>query len=413
MTARLRVWMRAHPAGRDLVIAAVWFVVGLVLWSAGAFKLWAGLALADAAPWVFLLTLGGMLAAVTQRSSHPFIALVAGVAVVGVDLLCGGSLAVVLVFTDLIYAAVRYGSDRGVRIAVRLSAALVVASGIALAVTRPEDPVVVTAALQWVLIVLVSGLWGWNVRSEGERTRAVLGEQHARDTTVLRDRIAHDLHDLVANQIAVAGLHVEAARLQAARLGGDTAPLELSLDRAKQGTDQAHEQLRKLISVLTATGEIEAAGGIEVRAALLRLETLLPAGRALCWEPGTFDVLRSTLESEETPRTLAILRVTEELITNAAKHGAADLLVQAAVRDGVLSLEISNPVRLRAQPTTQSNRLGNGLGIPGAALLLDSIGGELATSEVDGVWIAHLLVPVNVAKAGADPHPATPERSPL
>lgn len=434
MTVRLRTWLRAHPAGRDAGVAATWLLAGLVLWQLGAYRMWMQIAVADSPSWVFLLTLAGMVAVATQRSRLPFLALAAGVAVAGVDLLAGGSLGVVLAFTDLIYAAVKYGSDRGVWIALRIAVAGAIAAIVVLVIVQPEDPAVSAALLQWMLIVAVSGLWGWNVRSEAERTRSVLGEEHAQATIVLRDRIAHDLHDLVANQIAVAGLHIEAARLQAAGLDGDVAPLELSLERAKQGTEQAHLQMRKLISVLTEAQEFDAQGSVDVPGAISRIDALLPAGRALQWEPSGRATLLAGLERMPNQQALVTFRALEELVMNAAKHGVGG--VQMRVNSGAgsassvgsvsppsrdatawqgqptegLTVEIVNLISPAGQPAAP----GTGLGVRGAMMLLDSVGGTLESGEIDTLdrlWKAQFTLPF---VPQADPPLSTrPERSSL
>lgn len=399
-------WTRlaSRPAARDAGFAAVWAVLGLVLWAIGAHGLWSGVALVAAPSWVFLVTLALAVAAVTQRSAHPFAALAACCVVGLADLACGGSLGVVIVLTDLIYAAMKYGRAAAVRLAVRVAALCGVAAAVALLVLRP-GPAVSATVVQWGLIVLVSGLWGWNVRSEGERTRAVLAAEHASETRLLRGRIAHELHDLVANEIAVAGLHVEAAKLQAERLTGDTAPLARSLASAKRGTDEAHRELRGLIAVLTAVEEIDGPEPVRPAAGLAGLGALLPAGRALAWERGAGERLLAALESAEEPARRVVLRVLRELVANAAKHGTGDVRVAAAEADGRMRVELRNGLAGGgAGRSGLAAQAGSGLGIGGSRLLLGGIGGELdsrrdrtATPEC---WAAVLSFPAAGTDAG-------------
>src|SRR5699024_272518 len=155
---------------------------GLVLLSLGAVRLWSVVAVAEAGRGVFALLLAGIVAADALRSRRPFLALALGLAIAAVDLTLGGSLGVILVLTDLVYAALRYGTGRGVRITLRLGLGCAALTALALIVIRPENPMIPIAAAQWSLVLLVSGAWGWNVRSAQERTRSALQAQHGRVT---------------------------------------------------------------------------------------------------------------------------------------------------------------------------------------------------------------------------------------
>ncbi|MGO3147421.1 MAG: histidine kinase [Leucobacter sp.] len=385
---RFQTWMRESPAARDIGLAALWAVLGLVCFAFGAYPLWGSLVVFDAAPWVFILTLAGITAAATQRSKRPFVALTAGVVIAVIDVLCGGSLGVVIALTDLVYAAVKYGRDRFVRALFRFALMLVLATGVALALVRVTNLDLIVALVQWSLILLVSGLWGWNVRSEGKRMRGVLVEQHASETRLLRERIAHDLHDLVANHIAVAGLHVEAAKLQAA--GGLGGALTLSLDRAKHGTDSAHRELRSLIAVLTAVDELDSPAPLRLSVELEEIAALLPGERTLLWSAGTRDVITEVLAHDGDPRARVMLRGLRELIANAAKHGVGDVSVNATTEaDLVLFVRNTN-----AHHAYSSDRdLGSGLGVGGTRLLLRGIGGELETYADGEIWVAKLTLP--------------------
>lgn len=421
--------MRANPGGRDAVVAGFWLVLGFVLWQVGGTRLWQPLAIVDAPDWVFLALLLGMAVAVTQRSRYPLWALAAGSTFAAVDLLCGGSLGVLLALSDLIFAAVKYSSERALTITLRLVLGLGTLVLVLIFLAQPQDPMVLIMTFQLFLLVAVSGIWGWNVRSEGERTRIVLGEQHASETAGLRDRIAHDLHDLVANQIAVAGLHVEAARLQAAGLGNhkspDTAALETSLVRAKSGTDEAHLQLRRLITVLTTAPQIEQVEPVELPAVLTQLEALLPVGRAVQWGQGARDLMLKSLAQAPTSQQAIVVRVCEELVMNAVKHGGRDVHIEAYFQPdrsdgstGTLTLSIANE---HTHPLNRGHT-GTGLGLRGAKSLVSSIGGDLATERTllggedsdemrSWWWIARLSISLPNGLRGARSTPRENGRS--
>src|SRR5690625_252871 len=224
-----------------------------MLLAAGVFPLWPEVAIWEPSRAAGAATLAVLVALATVRSRWPLAVLPVAVAVSAGDILHGGTLGALIVFTDLVYAAVKYSSERGLRRAVHVALIAGAAWGTALLLWRPGTSVY-QASVQWLLIMVVSVMWGWNVRSERRRTEALLAAEHAEEQLRLQRQLAHDLHDLVANHLSVAGLHVEAAKLLVAagpaRVGA-LGQLEESLAKAKVGTDHAHGELRSLIRVLT------------------------------------------------------------------------------------------------------------------------------------------------------------------
>lgn len=374
MAGTARDWwgrVDSRPRLRDAIVVGVYLVLGLVLFWAGAIRLSIAVAPLRVEDGFFLLTLLGMCAVALLRSRRPLTALVLGSAITAVDGLGGSSLAVILVFFDLVYCAVKYGSDRGIRIATWVAAALAAAAGVVLLIVRPESPVVLIVVAQWVLITTIAATWGWNVRSERLRTSALMAEQHARATQRMRQRIAHDLHDLVSNQIAVAGLHVEAARIRVEQAGIDAPEIGHSFERAKQGTDQAHRQLRRLIAVLSTVDDLGEADS-DLAGELARLASMPPAGRALVWTGDGEDALRDFLEDRSAAQAGILPRVLHELVANAVKHGRGDIEVSALVRDAGSVVTVRNAYLGNGAPER-----GSGIGITGAELLLDGTGATL------------------------------------
>src|SRR5699024_4444776 len=123
--------------------------------------------------------------------------------------------------------------------------------------------------------------------------------RHARETERLRERIAHELHDHVANQIAVAGLHVEAARLRGAQAEALPPGALRSLDQATEGTDQAHRKLRQLIAVLTTSGDVDG----DPHDAPGALDDLVPGDRSIVRRGRDLDALVAE-QPDATGRTL-------------------------------------------------------------------------------------------------------------
>lgn len=378
--------LSARPRTRDAVVAVLYLLCGLALLQFGGYGAWPAFQqiVAPGAPrfgTIFLVLLVAMAALATARSTRPFTVLAVSVPLVAIDLLFGGSLGVLLLFADFVYCAFRYGTDRGIRVVLISIVALCVVIVVIFLIWPATAVQFATIALQWVLFILIAALWGWNVRSERMRTRAVMSEQHLRSTQRLRQRIAHDLHDLVANQIAVAGLNIEAARLAMKDTGTASDEIDESLSRATRGTDEAHHELRRLIAVLSTVDDIEHPPDRP----LGDLDDLLPVGRTLVRQGVGIDDALAGL----TPRSADIAqRALQELVTNAVKHGTGD--IELAVADeGPVTVRVSNRASIAATAAA-----GNGIGINGAAMLVSGVGGSVRSDATDdGHWQATITIP--------------------
>lgn len=383
--------LNSRPRSRDAVAAALSFLLGLALLQFGGYRIWVAAApLPAPAAWstggAFLLLLIAMAALAVGRSTRPLLVLAASVPVLAADLCLGGSLGVVILFADFVYCAFRYGGDRGVRVLLAVIVGLGAGVLIVFAFFPSTGARFVHVALQWALIVLLSSLWGWNVRTERQRTRSAMAEEHHRATQRLRRSIAHDLHDLVANQIAVAGLNVEAARMAVAGRRDDA--VEDSLVRAARGADDAGRELRRLIAVLMTVDEID--GPAERAPRGDELDALLPVGRTLLRQGADLDEALAALP----PRSAVItMRAIYELVANAVKHGSGD--VELDVAADPLTVRVANAVA-----EVERGAEGNGIGITGAAMLLAGAGGRVESAAVAGDrWSATMTVPVSEEEA--------------
>jgi len=378
-------------AKRDLAVAAIWLAIGLTAIALGIHPLWSAAAAFPPSTTAAVLTLLGLVVLAVFRSRVPTLTLALAVPVVVVDVLHGGTVGVVVALTDLIYAAVKYSSDERLRLTLKVTILLTAACLLALIIARPKAGIYQLTA-QWALIIAISAIWGWNVRSERTRTSADLLARHYQQQVDLQERIAHDLHDLVANHIAVAGLHIEAAKLLYASPESDSAKIVETLGKAKAGTDHAHTELRNLIDVLSAAP----GGGGEADSAMLTLDHLLPAGRELEWVPDR-PTLEERLASFGSLKSGVLARVLTEAIANAVKHGSGDIAVEIDEKQ----LTVSNAI---SDSPPSGGEIGGGAGLAGARKLLESIGGELLAGAGPGeepsgepsstaTWRAAIILP--------------------
>ena len=357
---------------RDLAVAAIWLTIGLTAIALGIHPLWSAAAAFPPTTTAAVLTLLGLVVLAVFRSRVPTLTLALAVPIVVVDVLHGGTVGVVVALTDLIYAAVKYSSDERLRLMLKITILLTAACLLALILTRPEAGIYQLTA-QWALIIAISAIWGWNVRSERTRTSADLLARHYQQQVDLQERIAHDLHDLVANHIAVAGLHIEAAKLLCASPERDAMKVLETLAKAKAGTDHAHTELRNLIDVLSAAPGADG----EAAPATLTLDHLLPTGRELTWVPDR-PALEHRLASFGSLQSGVLARVLTEAIANAVKHGSGDISVEIDEEKLTVSNAVSN-----SPPT--GGEISGGSGLVGARKLLESIGGELIAGTGAGL----------------------------
>lgn len=259
------------------------------------------------------------------------------------------------------------------------------------------------------LAVLFAGALGDAVRSQrahvatlreraerAERTREAVARQR-----VAEDRlaIARDLHDVVAHQIAVINLH--------AGVASSALP-----DRPDDADTSLRVIRRASRTVLTEIGDLLAAlrdpGAAEGPAGLAQLDDVVRE-----FASSGLDV---TVRTEGEPRSLpatvdvAALRVVQEALANAHKHGAehrAHLLVEQLPRS--LRLTVTNPVAPHlAGPVAPGNRQG----LVGMGERVESVRGTLSHGP-DGIGTWVLAAELPTPPGDDDPIlPAVPQHPP-
>ena len=221
-----------------------------------------------------------------------------------------------------------------------------------------------------------------------------------------RLRIARDLHDLLAHQIAVINLHSSVA---SQALPERPADAEKSLATIREAARTVLGEIGSLLSVLRATD----AGGTGLSTApvsgLADLETLLidfersglivehrvaGAARPL---PGAVDMVA--------------YRVVQEALTNAHKHGAdhSALLHLDYQPDGI-EVTVTNTVTAQPRPgsaAAETAAAAAGHGLLGARERVGSVGGRLTAARGPGpVFRFTAWLPTAAADAPPAPAPA-------
>ena len=215
----------------------------------------------------------------------------------------------------------------------------------------------------------------WWTLAEQARTAILTREIEAtRRVTEERLRIARDLHDVIAHQVAMLSVHLgvaevalpdgaEASRqaLSSARSSGRTVIAEtqriLALLRRGDGADDealrptpALSGLQDLIASFEGVG-MDVHSSIDV-----------PAGFA---EPGIG---------------VTAYRVVQEGLTNAHRYGDGTAVVEVRAYDGQFSVTLTNPVGESARESDH----GGGLGLVGMRERVESFGGRLTVGDEGG-----------------------------
>ncbi|MFZ3500407.1 sensor histidine kinase [Streptomyces sp. 5.8] len=388
--------LKIPPPHRDDVLLAVSSVAaGLLLWSLGVhssptrdlFPAWAAL--------VPLLVLGAM---ELLRRSMPRVTLAVGTAGLIADQFTVGNLATVLIFTDLMYAAVVYGKPAMAR-------RLPVTTGlITIAVTIASVAWLRTP--QALLIGVITGIVSFGPALTGatlrnHREAAVAARLRAEQTALLaemdrsqavvaeRARMARELHDMVANHLSAIAIHSTAA------LSIDSpATSREALGVIRENSVQGLAEMRRLIGLLRDAGAGQEAVATP---SLGGLDALLEQARTNGAASGLDFVLfddRPSGEPLPAPVELAAYRIVQESLTNALKHAAPGTVTVRLARDrlggGALHVAVDSPYGERPGPRAP----GSGAGLIGMRERTELLGGAFEAGRADAVWRVRATLPV-------------------
>ncbi|WP_443047367.1 sensor histidine kinase [Streptomyces sp. NBC_00354] len=385
-----------RPHRDDVLLAVLSVLAGLLLWSLGVystsnrhfFPAWAAL--------VPLLVLGPM---ELLRRTAPRVTLAVGTLGVVADQFTVGNLATVLIFTDLMYAAVVYGKPVMARRLPVQTGLITIAVTVA-SVAWLRTPQALMIGVVTGIVCFGPALTGATLRNhreaaEAARLRAeqtaLLAEMDRSQAVVAeRARMARELHDMVANHLSAIAIHSTAA------LSIDSpATSREALGVIRENSVQGLAEMRRLIGLLRDAGAEQEAAATP---SLGGLDALLGQARVNGAASGLDFVLlddRPPGDPLPAPVELAAYRIVQESLTNALKHAAPGTVRVRVSRDGaaggLLTVRVDSPYGNRPGPRAP----GSGAGLIGMRERTELLGGEFTAGRDGSVWLVRADLPAD------------------
>jgi signal transduction histidine kinase len=257
--------------------------------------------------------------------------------------------------------------------------------------------------LSWTLGLLMRT---WQTARAGRFSQnRALEEQRAAQRSVVveqeRNRIARDMHDVVAHSLAVVIAQADGARYARAQ---NPEAVDAALTTI---STTARDALGDVRILLTRLRQDDAAGPQPVLADLDRLvDQMRSTGLDIDW---TTTGLPTTLGSGAQ---LAVYRIVQEALTNALRHGDAGRAVYLSLAwtDGWVTVTIDNAIRTTPE-VGQAGEIGHGLPgmreraiLAGGSLNAEAVGDRFIVSgRLPAVTTSAIVRPEVPAQSGPNP----------
>jgi signal transduction histidine kinase len=218
-----------------------------------------------------------------------------------------------------------------------------------------------------------------------EQERETVAHQAVRDE---RDRIARELHDVIAHSVSVIIVQAGAAQRLLER---DTRAAERALETIRTAGSEALDELRRLLDLMH---DAPGADSEEPQPGVARLDNLIAQAR----ETGL--PVELTVDGSQRPLApgvdLAVYRIVQEALTNIRKHaGPANARVQLHFSPNQLELSVLDDGRGNGRPAN-----GRGHGLIGMRERVALYGGTLASGpRSTGGFEVRATIPLHRAPA--------------
>ena len=325
---------------------------------------------------------------VAARHRAGAVVVIRGVIAVAAGFACGAGYGGSAMAAFGFVAALMVGGDSGLTAALAVTGAGVLAieiSGLAFGQSY--------GTLLGLPVIVISGLLiGRNraaYRVQAEQTAQLLAqreeleaEQRRADRLDERARIAREIHDVLAHSLGALGIQIQAARAVLAD----------------------HADIARADEVLAAAQRMAAEGLVDTRRAVHALRAgTLPLDEELArvsdthaqryHVPARFDVggVPGPLPPDAT---VALLRIAQESLVNAAKHAAGQgVAVRLDYSDADVRLTVRNDLAPGTATPADVSTVNGGYGLTGMRERLRLLGGALQAGPRDNQWVVTAELP--------------------
>ncbi|CAM5728558.1 histidine kinase OS=Streptomyces tendae OX=1932 GN=GUR47_13985 PE=4 SV=1 [Streptomyces tendae] len=402
-----------RPRRFDVYAASAGLLGGLLLWGIGL-----GVRPADEpvvlfdGRWPLLVPLVVMAGCELLRRAAPRTGLLVGTAALIGDTLTQGSLVTVIMYTDLMYAAVLYGPPASARRIPWITGLLTVAGTVVpFALWRVPEALLIGVAVG--IVSFAPASTGLIVRNHREAADAALlrAEQTAllaemdrsQAVTAERSRMARELHDLVAGHLSAIAIHSTAALSL-----DDAATTRQALGVIRENSVAGLAEMRRLIGILRDEGgdtepapapTLDGLGALVDGARANGLDVTLDAAPGAGSGSGSGAGSGSgSGENLPAPVELAAYRIVQESLTNALKHASKGTVrVRLDLHEGALRVEVTSPYGDRDTPRAP----GSGAGLVGMRERAALLHGTFEAGAVPGpgaaggkIWAVRATLPL-------------------
>ncbi|MCL2396226.1 MAG: histidine kinase [Acidimicrobiaceae bacterium] len=251
------------------------------------------------------------------------------------------------------------------------------------------------AWLGYPLILLVGVLLGLNrgaYRIQAEQARALLArseelrdEQSRAATLDERNRIAREIHDVLAHSLGALGVQIQAAKAVLTDQHDVARTVELLEQAQRMAADGLHETRRAVSALRSDTPPLN-----QVLAELTSAHQQRYQARVELRVSGN----TRTLSPDAS---LALTRTAQEALVNTAKHAPHQPVhIRLDYDEGQTTLTVTNTLVDRSGPRKPAPRLATldgGYGLSGMRERLLLIHGSLSVGPRDGEWVVTAVVP--------------------
>ncbi|WP_461118980.1 sensor histidine kinase [Saccharothrix stipae] len=371
--------MQLHRGHRDVLIAVAFFAAGVLLYRLGMDLVLGG---PDARTPIAIRAAVLAVACAGQafRRRSPAVALAVVTPVTAVDVYFGLSMPVMMVCIDVLFMATMHGSRRLHRVIVGAVAVLTVGITVAVAVLGDWRQSFY-AGLQAFSLFVVPVWWATNVRQHREGAEHVtrIAELDRRAAVnAERNRMARDLHDVVAGHLSAIAIQSEAVL---SMREGDPETVRTVLKSVRENSVRSLAEMRMMIDVLRA--DEPADEPVTVR--LADVDRLVESAGA-----GGLVVELRGADVDELPVgvDVAAYRIVQEALTNALKHAPGartSVVLERQVRR--LAVVVRND--------GVDGPTGTGTGLVSMAERAHVVGGAFSAGrEDDGDWVVRAEFPL-------------------